>query len=356
MTHLSLRQEAAFSPIPILQKRYSSRVWLAWLFLTITLLPGCGDDLRLHTASDAELQRSHEHILARLPEGEAQAFDAALRDIVVERMGLSRSPEWAALRAEYEALDSASATPRRDYAHSMAQEIAEDWENQRIPAIRDNASALLDRRSVPEIIELARKERERARERAEADADALLAEAEAGLADLQRRLAAIRPATADDATLGRISVTGPALMMRPVAGREEAILTFTLRNDSEMAPGRVHFLATVVRGGLAPVERRAVIAHDIPGGLPRGATQRHVMSMTRILEETLGNTRDLFAIEVTLSPIHMEDARAREAGDPSVKNLVNARLVTLRNLVGRMRAQREADSAGRDAIATAAGG
>jgi hypothetical protein len=308
---------------------------LAWL-VGVALLASCGDDMRLHTGSDADLQRSLERILQRLPTEEANALDHALRDIVVYRMSPQR-PETARLSAELDVFPALPATSPRDYVVAMIGEIESDWARLRVDALRDNAAALLDRRSVPEILELAASERRRHAERTRAEAGGLLERARSRLQDAERLLAQIRVgAIPDAATLSNIVVSGHALMLRPVAGQDEAILTFTLRNSSDMRPGRIHFLATIKRGSFTPVEHRAVIAHDVPGGLQPNATQRHVMSMSGILREVLCDGVDLFGVSVDLAPVRMEDARGRRAGIADIDDLTTDRLSALRALVARI--------------------
>jgi hypothetical protein len=314
------------------------------LLIVLPLLASCGDDMRLHTSSEADLKRSHERIMQRLPPGEATVFDAALRDIVVQRMGARRSPQTTSLAAELDAFPAAAATGSalRSYAFELAREIETGWDRLRISALRENAAALLDRRTVPEILEIARQERERDAERSRAAATRLAARAQTRLEDVERRLSSLASTPQEDAaTLSGVAVSGETLILRNVAGVEEPILTFTLRNESDMRPGRIHFLVTVSRDGLDPVARRAVIAYDIPGGLQPGAVQRHVIAMTRLLDETLGRNANLFQVAIDLAPVAMEDARGRRAGLRDVDELAIDRLGALRDLVARIEAHAE---------------
>jgi hypothetical protein len=309
---------------------------VAWLLGIVLLLASCGDEMRLHTGSDADLQRSLERILERLPSDEAMALNDALRDIVVYRMGRHR-PETARLSAELEAFPARPGAPSRDYVFAMVSEIESDWARLRIGALRENAAALLDRRTIPEILQLAVNERERYAQRVRAEAGDLLDRARLRLADAERRLAAIRPENAADAAmLSDIVISGQALMLRSAGGKEEPILTFTLRNTSDMRPGRIHFLARVTRGSFASRERRAVIAHDIPGGLQQNATQRHVMNMSGLLRTVLDGSVDLVGVTVDLAPVMLEDARGRRVGVADADDLTVDRMNELRDLVARI--------------------
>jgi hypothetical protein len=327
----------------MMQPRSGARyrtIAVAWLALGTLLLAGCGDDMLLHTGTRADLERSLERITARLSESDAKEFDAALRDIVVLRMGARAAPELAQLRAELDAYpEPAPASSPRDHARAMAREIEADWENRRVEALRENAAALLDRRSVEEIRTMAQKERERVAERSRSGLSALLDDARARLREVETRLQRLRPDRLDDAAvLAGIVVSTPTLMSRPGVVEDDLILTFTLRNASEMRPGRIHFLVTVTRGGIARMERRAVVAYDIPGGLQTNATQRHVVKVTRLVREAMGEGARLSEISVVLAPVRLEDARSRRVGLDAVEELEFERLALLRDLVARIEA------------------
>lgn len=315
-------------------------VMRASLVFAALALTGCGDDMRLHTQTTQELERSLERIMKRLPPDEADAFDQALQDIVILGLDVGMPESYLQARSRLAVFHGETRSQSAPaLVAAMVEAIRERWTIDRVRHIRENAAARLDRKTPEDIIHIAAKARMQAQANQAARWAKLEQDAETAYRNLHGRIQAVLSRETRERELRAIHVGDIVLMARERNDRMIPVATFMLRNTGDFTPTTLWLSVEVQSPDQAT--RSLIMHYRVPGGLRPNITQRHSVTLAEILEALLGPGHALSGLELTIEPVAAADLRGRMIGPADIAELTFDRLAILRDLNGIITAANE---------------
>lgn len=305
----------------------------AVFLMPFLLLAGCGDDMRLHTQTELELERSLERVIKRMSLQEAERFDKALQDIVV--LGLDVEMPEAYRDARRKLAEFTGESIQRNapaFVSAMLANVRERWHAERVRYLFDNAAPRLDRKTPEEIISLAEDVRVRAETVRAERWSKLEQDIETAYLDLRSRIDSVLSQERRDRDLRAIHIRDLVLMAREREDRIIPVVTFMLVNTGEFIPTELWLAIEAQDHGKVPLP--LIMHYRIPGGLRPGSTQRHAATLSPVLDALFGSDYTLSGIELSIEPLAASDLRGRIVGPADIGDLTFERLEKLDELRG----------------------
>ncbi|MCA1972035.1 MAG: hypothetical protein LDL44_04290 [Caenispirillum sp.] len=272
------------------------------------LLTGCLGPEKIDTDSISAFEKSYGRITGDLSPEEKRAFDDALRDIVAVKVGL----------ADFVLKSTSGEEALRSVLMEVAHKaFATRFETERAEIVVAQVAPLIDGMTVDQVLALADRQRKEAVRQVIAERKVELAKAESDLAaaDLEQK-AALAAHEAEKAVLRTIEVSAAKLTLhqRPYYPRPEPVISFTLKNGSEVAIRRFYAMGTLQTEGRSVPWIEAGLNYEIPGGIEPGETQSFDLTPNLLSDWNKVPEEGVKTGKLTIRIVEIENADGKSIG------------------------------------------
>jgi hypothetical protein len=291
------------------------------------LLANCTDEPRLQTGSEKLFRKSLVQISKSISPEKFAAFDQALKEIALARLGVI-----------YHMPGRLLPLARTDvFTTTLVQRIDTDWPKVRESVVRDNIGASVDGRSPDEIIRMVDQEKHGAVERARHHLLSRLAQNRRELSELAARAAELPALELNQDVINAVRISSSGLYFRNTNAGSEPMVSLLVMNKREHPISRMRVVAALEmpEGTLLAKEIHEL---SFSGGLYPGIEQR-IFFVLQVLTDAEKFPREIVArSKLTINPIAVEDVQGGRLGAAEMQRM-SKREQELKQLIAELERQ-----------------
>jgi hypothetical protein len=251
-------------------------------------LAACLPEAKLQADSEAAFTASLEAATNRMSPVNKERVDAALRDLVLARLG-------------------------PDAPQAAADKLASNWAAARAALVVKHARDVVHGRTVREIIVIAEEERKKSTETALAAYREQLAKAKAALKDIESA-AEPAPQAEQQALLQQIEIAKARFGFEELGMLEQPTISFSVANKSSVPVKRIFVHGRVQTPGRAAPWIDTDLDHAFPGGLKPGETRELNLTPNMFSEWGTVPREAMKGAALSLELVAFEDAAEKRYG------------------------------------------
>ena len=282
---------------------------LHWIAIGALLLVNCTDEPRLQTGSEKLFRKSMERIMKSASPDQFAAFDRALQEIALARLGAIRSTTGTLLHLPMTDVVTAA----------LIRQIETDWPEVQATVVRRDIAAVVDGRLPDEVIRLVDQEKRDAIERARHRLQGKLAQSRQELAEVMT-WAAEPPTIVNNEIIDAVKISSTSFYFRSTESGEEPMVSFLIASTMGTPITKIFVSIALQASNETANLVREVRELSFHNGLNAGNGRRISFVFGAAADFQKVSRERLARSNLTVTPIFLEDIQGGKLGaiDPRV--------------------------------------